>query len=81
MRLSDILEIAQECNITFQKGKRRIFCAHQIYEGMGEHHDRRAEKRHPDNTAPKHVGVETTADVLRWLWDMGIAAIAGEEIS
>ncbi|KAL1835124.1 hypothetical protein VTK73DRAFT_6202 [Phialemonium thermophilum] len=33
------------------------------------------------STNPRHAGVEGTEDMLRWLWDEGFAAVAGDAIS
>jgi len=30
---------------------------------------------------PKHAGVEACIEVLEWLWDSGISAVAGDAIS
>jgi hypothetical protein len=29
---------------------------------------------------PKHAGVEGTEEMLEWLWDMGVSAVAGDPI-
>jgi kynurenine formamidase len=80
VRLQDILEIAKENNITFQKGDIlfvRIGVTKEWDTIMTD-----AEKRnYSDNPKPEHAGVEATKDVLRWLWDSGFAAIASDAIS
>lgn len=80
VRLQDILEIAKENNITFQKGDIlfiRIGVTKEWDTVMTD-----AEKRnYSDNPQPEHAGVEATTDVLRWLWDTGFAAIASDAIS
>jgi hypothetical protein len=30
---------------------------------------------------PKHAGVEGTEEMLEWLWDAGVSAVAGDSIS
>lgn len=30
---------------------------------------------------PQHAGVEASLDLLEWLWDSGISAVAGDAIS
>lgn len=30
---------------------------------------------------PKHAGVEASMELLEWLWDSGISAVAGDAIS
>lgn len=80
VRLSDILQIAKEKNITFQKGD-ILF----VRVGVTKEWDTvmtDAQKRaYSDNPKPEHAGVEATTDVLRWLWDTGFAAIASDAIS
>lgn len=77
--LGDILKIAQECNITFQKGD-ILF----IRIGVIKEWDAMTvaqKQQYSDNPNPEHAGVEATTDVLRWIWDTGFAAIAGDAIS
>lgn len=80
VRLSDILQIAKEKNITFQKGD-ILF----VRVGVTKEWDTvmtDAQKRaYSDNPKPEHAGVEATTNVLRWLWDTGFAAIASDAIS
>ena len=78
--LSAILEIAKECNITFQKGD-VLF----VRSGMTREWDN--DMSVSDKAAfaaspmPSHAGVEATEDVLRFLWDSGFAAVAGDGIA
>ncbi|CEO58686.1 hypothetical protein PMG11_03393 [Penicillium brasilianum] len=80
VRLQDILEIAKESNITFQKGDIlfvRIGVTKEWDTIMTD-----AQKRdYSNNPRPEHAGVEATTDVLRWLWNTGFAAIASDAIS
>lgn len=80
IKLSDILQIAKECNITFQKGDILL-----VRIGVTKEWDTvmtDAQKQaYSDNSRPEHAGVESSTDVLRWLWDNGFAAIAGDAIS
>ena len=80
IKLNDILEIAKECNIIFEKGDVllvRIGVTKEWEESMTV-----AEKKaYASNPKPQHAGVEGTMDVLRWIWDSGIAAVAGDAIS
>lgn len=80
VRLADICQIAQECNITFQKGD-LLF----VRIGTTKEWDTRMtdveKQQYSDNPKPEHAGVEATTDVLRWLWDTGFAAIASDAIS
>ena len=80
VRLSDMLEIAKECNITFQKGDILL-----VRVGVTKEWDTimtdAQKQQYSDNPSPEHAGVEATTDVLRWLWDTGFAAIASDAIS
>ncbi|KAF2138391.1 uncharacterized protein K452DRAFT_290973 [Aplosporella prunicola CBS 121167] len=80
VKLTDILEIAKECNITFEKGDIlfiRIGITKEWETAMNED----AKKAYAAGTSPKHAGVEGTMDVLRWLWNTGFAAVASDAIS
>jgi hypothetical protein len=77
--LRDILEIARECNITFQKGD-ILFVrigATKEWDAMTD----AQKQQYSNSTNPEHAGVEATTNVLRWIWDTGFAAIAGDAIS
>ena len=80
IKLTEIQEIAKECNITFQKGDIllvRIGVTKEWEESM----DVDAKKAYAATTSPKHAGVEGTIDVLKWVWNTGFAAVAGDAIS
>jgi kynurenine formamidase len=80
IKLTDILEIAKECNITFQRGDILL-----IRIGVTKEWDtimtEEQKRAYSQNPKPQHAGVEGTIDVLRWLWDTGFTAIAGDAIS
>jgi len=80
VRLSDILDIAKECNIAFRKGDILFVRIGIIKEWDTVMTDVR-KRQYADNPKPEHAGVEATTDVLRWLWNTGFAAIAGDAIS
>jgi hypothetical protein len=80
IKLADILEIAKECNITFQKGDIllvRIGVTKEWEQDM----DVEAKKAYAASTSPKHAGVEGSMDMLKWIWNSGFAAVAGDAIS
>ncbi|THC92080.1 hypothetical protein EYZ11_008461 [Aspergillus tanneri] len=80
VRLSEILEIAKESDITFQKGDIlfvRVGVTKEWDSVMTDHH----KQQYSENPSPEHAGVEATTDMLRWLWDSGFAAIASDAIS
>ncbi|CAI6338388.1 unnamed protein product [Periconia digitata] len=77
VKLRDIKEIAKECNITFQKGDIlfvRIGLTSEWDTTMSE------EQKIAFSSAamPHQCGVEATEDVLRFIWDEKIAAVAGD---
>ncbi|GME64588.1 putative cyclase [Neofusicoccum parvum] len=80
VKLSDILEIAKECNITFRKGD-ILFVRIGVTKEWEQLMDESAKKAYAASKNPQHAGVEGTTDVLRWLWDSGFSAIAGDAIS
>ncbi|KAJ6171930.1 hypothetical protein N7470_000997 [Penicillium chermesinum] len=80
VRLTDILEIAKETNITFQKGD-ILFVRVGVTKEWDTVMTDAQKQAYSDNPAPEHAGVEATEDVLRWLWDSGFAAIASDAIS
>ncbi|KAL2010671.1 hypothetical protein VTN00DRAFT_6478 [Thermoascus crustaceus] len=80
IRLSEILEIAKECNITFQKGD-ILFVRIGVTKEWDTVMTQAQKQAYSENTKPEHAGVEATTDVLRWLWDSGFAAIASDAIS
>ncbi|KAL2220348.1 hypothetical protein M432DRAFT_314157 [Thermoascus aurantiacus ATCC 26904] len=80
IRLSEILEIAKECNITFQKGD-ILFIRIGVTKEWDTVMTPAQKQAYADNPKPEHAGVEATIDVLRWLWNTGFAAIASDAIS
>ena len=80
IKLSEILEIAKECNITFQKGD-VLF----VRSGMTREWDNvmsvSDKAAFASSPMPSHAGVEATEDILRFLWDSGFAAVAGDGIA
>lgn len=43
--------------------------------------DMTAKMAYSSSLSPKHAGVEATPEVLKWLWDTGFAAVAGDTLS
>ncbi|KAJ9287797.1 hypothetical protein DTO021C3_4602 [Paecilomyces variotii] len=80
VRLSEILEIAKESNITFEKGD-ILFVRIGVTKEWDTVMTDAQKQVYSDNKNPHHAGVEATTDVLRWLWDSGFAAIASDAIS
>lgn len=80
VRLADIVEIAKESNITFQKGD-ILFVRVGVTKEWDTAMTDAQKQAYSDNPSPEHAGVEATTDVLRWLWDTGFAAVASDAIS
>lgn len=40
-----------------------------------------AKKAYAASSSPQHAGVEGTMEVLKWIWNTGFAAVAGDAIS
>ncbi|KAK2814039.1 hypothetical protein FQN50_000443 [Emmonsiellopsis sp. PD_5] len=80
IRLSEIQEIAKECNLTFKRGDIlfvRIGVTNE-WDNIMTDEQKRAYSLNPN---PAHAGVEATTEMLRWLWDNGFSAVAGDAIS
>ncbi|KAL6865490.1 hypothetical protein ACO1O0_001584 [Amphichorda felina] len=80
IKLSDILEIAQECNITFQRGD-ILLVRIGVTKEWEQRMDTNTKKAYAANPSPKHAGIEGTMDVLKWIWNTGFSAVAGDAIS
>ncbi|KAF2759490.1 hypothetical protein EJ05DRAFT_498701 [Pseudovirgaria hyperparasitica] len=79
VKLSDITQIAKECDIIFQRGDILI-----VRIGMTKEWNSwsdQAKQEYASQSNPLHAGVENSMDVLRWIWDTGFSAVAGDAIS
>ncbi|PWY77396.1 hypothetical protein BO70DRAFT_397684 [Aspergillus heteromorphus CBS 117.55] len=77
--LDDVLAIAEECGITFQRGD--IFFLRvglpATWDGMGE----QDKLKYSQQAMPKHAGMEQSERVLRFMWDNHFAAVASDAVS
>ncbi|RAL09061.1 uncharacterized protein BO97DRAFT_427733 [Aspergillus homomorphus CBS 101889] len=80
VKLRDILQIANECDIVFHRGD-ILFVRIGVTREWDTVMTRAQKQQYADDANPQHAGVEATVDVLRWLWDTGFAAIASDAIS
>ncbi|KAG9252398.1 uncharacterized protein F5Z01DRAFT_226586 [Emericellopsis atlantica] len=80
IKLADILDIARECNIEFRRGD-ILFVRIGVTKEWEQRMTQEAKQAYAVSTSPQHAGVEGTLDMLRWLWDTGFAAVAGDAIS
>ena len=75
-KLSEIREIAKDCNIEFRKGDILL-----VRGGTTEAWDSMsmaAKATYGAGGSPSHPGLEATEDMLRFLWDSGFAAVASD---
>lgn len=74
--LAHLDEMARDAGVEFRSGDvlfvRSGFI--QAYERL----DAAGQKAIPERPAPDFVGVEPSPEVLRWIWECGIAAVAGD---
>ena len=75
-KLSEIREIAHDCNIDFRKGDVLLVRSGttRAWDSMSM-----ADKAaYSAAGSPSHAGLEATEDMLRFLWDSGFAAVASD---
>ena len=76
-----MLDIARDCNITFQRGD-IVFVRTGFTREWDAALTAEAKKAYAENPASMaHAGVEATEEVLRWLWNEGFAAVAGDSVA
>lgn len=80
IKLSEIQEIVRECNITVQKGD-ILFMRVGITRAWDNTMTVAQKTDYATKPIPQLAGVEPTVDMLRWLWDSGFAAVAGDSIA
>jgi hypothetical protein len=75
-----LLEIAKEQNTTFQRGD-ILFVRIGVTKEWDLQMSRNDKTEYATTSNPQHAGVEGTEEMLRWIWDQGFAAVAGDAIS
>ena len=78
--LSVLLEIAQEENLTFRRGD-ILFVRVGVTKEWDTKMTAADKNEYATTKTPQHAGVEGTEEMLRWVWDSGFAAVAGDGIS
>ena len=77
--LDDVLTIAKECNIQFEKGD--IFFLRvgltKTWDSMNDDQ----KQAYSEQKIPKHAGMEQSERVLRFMWDNHFAAVASDAVS
>lgn len=77
--LDDVLAIARECNISFQKGD--IFFLRVGLTKTWEKMNDDEKMTYSLQRTPKHAGIEQSERVLRFMWDNHFAAVASDAVS
>ncbi|KAJ0361873.1 hypothetical protein COL154_006609 [Colletotrichum chrysophilum] len=74
--LEHLKQVAAEQNVTFQSGD--ILLIRSGFTAGYNAKDDAAQKAVAARASPDFLGVEPTKDVLRWIWETGFAAVAGD---
>lgn len=77
--LDDVLAIARECNISFQRGD--IFFLRVGLTKTWEKMNDDEKMAYSLQRTPKHAGIEQSERVLRFVWDNHFAAVASDAVS
>lgn len=78
--LSTLLEIANDQKVVFQRGD-ILFVRIGVTKEWDTIMTTEDKQAYADSSSPQHAGVEGTTEMLRWIWDEGFAAVAGDAIS
>ncbi|KAJ5902090.1 hypothetical protein N7495_002618 [Penicillium taxi] len=77
--LDEVLEIARESNLTFQKGD--IFFLRVGLPATWAAMSAEQRTTYSQQKVPQHAGIEQSERVLRFLWDNHFAAVASDAVS
>ncbi|KJZ75749.1 hypothetical protein HIM_04906 [Hirsutella minnesotensis 3608] len=72
--------IASDQGVEFQRGD-ILFIRCGLTKAWDTQMTRADKLAYSVNAIPQHAGVEGTEDMLRWIWDQGFAALAGDSVS
>ena len=78
--LGVLLDVAKEQNTTFRRGD-ILFVRIGVTREWDEKMTAADKLAYAQDPNPQHAGVEGTVEMLRWLWNEGFAAVAGDAIS
>ncbi|KAL2006016.1 hypothetical protein VTN00DRAFT_9670 [Thermoascus crustaceus] len=78
--LDDVLTIAKECNIQFQRGD-IFFLRIGLPKTWNAMTDAEKQAYSQQSGKPKHAGLEQSERVLKFLWDNHFAAVASDAVS
>jgi len=76
---STLLDVLKYQNITLKKGDILFIRTGVIPEWESFSEERK--KEYAAMKEPEHAGLEACTELLEWLWDNGISAVAGDAIS
>jgi kynurenine formamidase len=76
---STLLAICKAQNVTPRKGD-ILFIRTGVIPEWDSFTDQQ-KKEYSEQKEPQHAGVEACIELLEWLWDSGISAVAGDAIS
>jgi kynurenine formamidase len=77
--LSELLEVAKEQNVVFKQGDILI-----IRSGWMEQYNKLSDTEKDElglREQRAHCGVEASKEAIKWHWDMGFAAVAGDTVA
>jgi hypothetical protein len=78
--LATLLDVAREQGTTFKRGD-ILFVRIGVIEEWDERMSPADKLAYAQSERPQHAGLEGTEEMLRWIWDEGFAAVAGDAIS
>lgn len=79
IKLRDIIDIAQEEQISFERGD--ILLIRSGFTNEWNSMSLEAKQSYADWKTPEHAGVEATTEILEWIWNTGFSAVAGDAVS
>lgn len=79
--LSVLLDVAREQdNLQFRRGD-ILFVRIGLIQEWKTTMTAEQRQAYSESSSPKHTGVEGTEEMLRWIWNSGFAAVAGDSMS
>ncbi|OAA56338.1 hypothetical protein SPI_07949 [Niveomyces insectorum RCEF 264] len=75
-----LLDVAAEQNVDFQRGD-ILFVRIGLTREWDNDMDAADKVAYAQDANPQHAGVEGTEEMLRWIWNTGFAAVAGDAVS
>lgn len=78
--LSTLKDIARIQGVTFQRGD-ILFVRIGLTQEWDNEMNPADKLAYAQSTNPQHAGVEGTEEMLRWIWDTGFSAVAGDAVS